>query len=213
VAEDWRLTATLKNDGIRHLLQRLREQEVEEDARARLGGTVAVSAGGNSVYAYADGPEAIHEAERIIGGLLREHGMEAETAIHRWHELEQRWEDEAVPLPDTEAERRAERQRLEADESAESLRSGRALWEVRLELPSHAETRALGERLEREGLPVTTRWTYLLVGAENEDAARALAERLREEAPGATVQAEASDEMVAEVLPANPFAIFGGLGT
>src|SRR6266542_418400 len=87
VADDWRLTATLKPDRIRQLLQRLREHEVEDDARDRLGGTVAVSAEGDNVYAYADSPEAVHEAERIIAELIRERGLEAETAIHRWHEL------------------------------------------------------------------------------------------------------------------------------
>ncbi len=213
MADDWRLTATLKPDGIRHLLQRLREHEVEEDARVRLGGTVAVSADRDHVYAYTDSPEAIHEAERIIAELLRERGLEAETAIHRWHELEQRWEDEAVPLPQTEAERRAEHERLEATEAAEARQRGRALWEVRLELPSHEETRALARRLEDEGVPVIARWTYLLVGAENEDDTRALAERLRDEAPNATVQVEPSGEMAAEVAPANPFAVFGGLGS
>jgi len=212
VADDWRLTATLKPDRIRQLLQRLREHEVEDDARDRLGGTVAVSAEGDNVYAYADSPEAVHEAERIIAELIRERGLEAETAIHRWHELEQRWEDEAVPLPQTEAERRAEHERLEATEAAEARQRGRALWEVRLELPSHEETRALAQRLEDEGVPVIARWTYLLIGAENEDATRALAERLRDEAPNATVQVEPSGEMVAQVTPANPFAIFGGLG-
>jgi len=212
VADDWRLTATAKTEGIQHLLQRLREHEVEEDARRRLGGRVAVSADGDNVFAYADSSEAIHEAERIIGELLHERGVEAETSIHRWHELEERWEDEAVPLPQTDAERDAERRRLEADDSADSRDRGRALWEVRLELPTHAETRALARRLEQEGVPVTTRWTYLLVGAENEDAANELAERLKREAPAAaTVQAEPSIEMVAESDPGNPFAVFGGL--
>jgi len=211
VADDWRLTATTRSDGIRHLLERLREHRVEEDARRRLGGTVAVSADGDTIYAYADSGTAIHEAARIIGELLREKGVEADLAFHRWHDVEQRWEDEAVPLPQTEAERRTEHQRLEDDESAESLRSGRALWEVRLELPTHAEARALAKRLENESVPVTTRWTYLLVGAENEDAAQALAERLRKDAPEATVRAEPSIEMVAESEPPNPFAIFGGL--
>jgi hypothetical protein len=213
VGDDWRLTATARSDGIGHLLQRLREHQVEEDARKRLGGTVAVSADGDNVYAYAGSRTAIHEAERIITELLRERGIETKTAIDRWHELEQRWEDEDVPLPRAEDERRAEHERLEAEESAESLETGRALWEVRLELPSHAETRALAQQLEKEGLPVTTLWTYLLVGAENEDAARALAEQLRNEAPGATVFAEPSIEMVAESQPANPFAIFGGLAS
>jgi hypothetical protein len=131
--------------------------------------------------------------------------------VDRWHDLEQSWEDESVPLPQTEAEREAERDRLEETEEAESRATGRALWEVRLELPSHGETQDLADRLEQEGLHVIRRWTFLLVGAESEDDARKLADRLRAEAPDAAIQVEPSGEMVAEVSPRNPFAIFGGL--
>ena len=116
-----------------------------------------------------------------------------------------------MPLPQTEAEREAERDRLEQTEEAESRESGRALWEVRLELPSHGRTRELADSLEDDGLQIIRRWTFLLVGAESEDDARELAERLAAEAPDATIQVEPSGEMVAEVSPRNPFAIFGGL--
>jgi hypothetical protein len=211
VADDWRLTATLTDEGTRRLLDQLREHEADDAVRDRLGGAVAVSGEGNTVYAYADTADAIHEAEAVIRALLAEHDVEAEIRVDRWHELEQRWEDESVPLPQTEAERAAELDRLEETEAAESQRSGRALWEVRLELPSHERTRELADRLEQEGLHVIRRWTFLLVGADTEDDARELAERLQSEEPGATIQIEPSGEMVAEVAPGNPFAIFGGL--
>jgi hypothetical protein len=213
VAEDWRLTALIEGEGIGRLLDRLREPEVEAEARKRLGSAVVVSVDGDTLFAYADSGDAIHQAADVIRALLAEHDLEAGVAVHRWHELEERWEDESVPLPQTDSERSAEHERLEADEAAEGRERGRTLWEVRLELPSHEETRALARQLEDEGLSVIARWTYLLVGADNEDDARALAERLRAEAPNAKVQEEPSGEMVAEVTPANPFAIFGGLGT
>ena len=51
------------------------------------------------------------------------------------------------------------------------------------------------------------------MGAVNEDQAHALAERLAEEAPdGARIEVEPGGQMVWEVVPANPFAVFGGLG-
>ena len=213
MAEDWRLTAKLDDSNVlSQLLGRLRDNDVEEEARKRLGSAVAVSADGDTLFAYADSRDAIRQAADVIRTLLGEHGLDADVAMHRWHELEQRWEDEDVPLPRTEAERRTEHERLEADEAAEGRERGRTLWEVRLELPSHDETRELAQRLEDEGLSVIARWTYLLVGADNEDDARELAERLQAEAPNAKVQAEPSGEMVAEVTPANPFAVFGGLG-
>ncbi len=211
MADDWRLTARLTDEGTRRLLDQLREHEADDAVRHRLGGAVAVSGEGNTVYAYADSADAIHEAESVVRALLAEHGVEAQVSVERWHDLEQQWEDESVPLPRTEAEREAELERLEETEEAESRESGRALWEVRLELPSHGQTRDLADRLEKDGLHVIRRWTFLLVGADSEDDARELAERLRNEAPDAAIQVEPSGEMVAEVSPGNPFAIFGGL--
>jgi hypothetical protein len=211
VADDWRLTATLGDEDARRLLERLREHEVDDAVRHRLGGAVAVSGEGNTVYAYADTADAIHEAEGLVRNVLAENGVEAAVRVDRWHDLEQSWEDESVPLPQTESEREAERDRFEQTEESESRAKGRALWEVRLELPSHGRTRELGDQLEQEGLNVIRRWTFLLVGAESEDDARELAGRLQAEAPDATIQVEPSGEMVAEVSPRNPFAIFGGL--
>ena len=211
MAEDWRLTANLGDHDANDVLSELREHDVEVEARERLGPAVAISADEDTLFAYADSRDAIHQAAEVIGPLLRAGGIEPAVAIQRWHELEQRWEDEHVPLPSTEAERQAEHRRLEAEEAAETHATGRALWEVRLELPSHDETRELAEHLEQEGLPVITRWRYLLVGADNEDDALALAKRFQEEVPNATVHVEPSGEMVSQVAPLNPFAIFGGL--
>src|SRR3972149_6024637 len=68
---------------------------------------------------------------------------------------------------------------------------GGAGGEGRVELPPHAGTVELAERLEADGIPVVRRYTFLLVGAVNEDAAKALAERLRREAPaGARVDVQ-----------------------
>ena len=130
------------------VLASLREHAVE-DAQKRFGGAVAVSADGPNLFAYADSREAVHDAESIIGDLLREQGLQAEMTIHRWHDLEERWEDEDVPLPQTEAERQAEHERLEADEAAESQASGRAFWEVRVELPS-LRSGSIGRSFSRE---------------------------------------------------------------
>ena len=139
--------------------------------------------------------------------------MEAETSLARWHPVEQRWEDPEVPLPRTEEEWRADHARLQERAAAESRETGEAAWEVRVELPEHEATDELAERLESEGVPVVRRWTYLLVGAANEDEARALAKRLRDEAPaGSRVQVEPGGRLAWEVAPRTPFAIFGGLG-
>ena len=53
----------------------------------------------------------------------------------------------------------------------------------------------------------------MLAGAANEDAANALADRLRAELPPtARIEVEPGGGMVWEVMPQNPFTIFGGLG-
>jgi len=70
---------------------------------------------------------------------------------------------------------------------------------------------ALAEQLESEGIPVTRRWRYLLVGAETEDDARALAQRLREEAPAETeLIVEPNGQEVWREM--HPYTVLGGLG-
>ena len=49
--------------------------------------------------------------------------------------------------------------------------------------PSHRQAVELAERLEAEGRPVIRRWKYLLIGANNEDDASALAEAIGQELP------------------------------
>ena len=73
----------------------------------------------------------------------------------------------------------------------ESLDAGTSLFQARAELPSHREAVALARKLEGEGYAVVRRWKFLIVGASNDDDARALAEHIRQEAPaGAQVTAE-----------------------
>jgi hypothetical protein len=94
-------------------------------------------------------------------------------------------------MPRTEAEREAEHQRLEDSETADSLASGTAQWQARVSLSSHREAVALAHTLEGEGRTVVRRWKFLVVGANNEDEARELAEHIRSEAPpDAIVRAE-----------------------
>ncbi len=91
--------------------------------------------------------------------------------------------------------------------------SGEPEFEVRVDLPSHREAVRFAEHLRAEGLPAVRRWKYLVVGATDEDGARALATRLESEAPsGSEVVVEGSGQVAYAERPANPFAVFGGLG-
>jgi hypothetical protein len=214
VSDDWRLTVELAEEGnAPGLVSALRELELEDAHRARVGDRVVVSQDEGNVFLYADTEERARQVNALVQERLAELGFEAAVALTRWHPVEQRWEDASVPLPESEEEWQAEHERLQADEAAESAASGHAPWEVRAVLPTHEDTVRLAERLEREGTPVVRRSSFLLVGAVNEDEARALAQRLRSETPaGSRIEVEPGGQMAWEVAPQNPFAIFGGLG-
>src|SRR5262249_13339705 len=187
------------------LLHALPQAELEDDARERLGDAVSVSREGGTVFIYADTQAAAREAERVVREILAADGIEASTTLERWHAEELRWEDASAPLPETAAQHEVEHERRMAAESAEA-RAGRPEWEVRLELPSHHAASELAGRLEDEGVPVVRRWSHLLVGADNEDAAAALAERLRTEAPEARVAVTPTGGAIWDTRPENPFA-------
>jgi hypothetical protein len=215
VSDDYRLTIELdaSGDGF-SFAESMRELSLQRDARRRLGDRVAVSADGPHVFVYTDTEDAAHEVQTAIAPLLTEHKLtDSSITLTRWHPDEERWEPVDKPLPSTPAERAAEHAIEEADEVEETAEQGFAEWEVRVELPSHRETVAFAEQLEREGFPVVRRWKFLLVGAPNEDLANAAAEKIQSEAPeGTRVHAEVSGAAVWKVGDPFPFAIFGGLG-
>jgi hypothetical protein len=182
--DDWRVTVTLHGeDHVRRAMESLHEHRVEDDVRRRLGHRVAVSVDGPRVFLYAGTGEAAREAERIVRELLARRQMSGEFALERWHPVEQDWEDANAPLPQTAEQLEAERQHRVAAETQESLATGQAGWEVRVEMPSRRAAEDLAGRLRAEGHVVARRWKYLVLGANNEDQASALAELVRQEAP------------------------------
>jgi hypothetical protein len=214
VADDWRITVDFDDEGNgTQLVEWLAARRFASEERDQLGGRVAVSRDGARVFLYADSDSLARDADGLVRSLLSSESIPARIALERWHPVEQDWKDANVPLPQTEEEIRAEHERQQEREAAESLSTGEAEWEVRVSLPSRDATDELADRLEAEGIPVTRRSTFLLVGAVNRDEAQALAERLQDEAPeGAEIHVEPGGGMVWEVSPRNPFAIFGGLG-
>jgi hypothetical protein len=198
--EDWRVTVTLRDENdVQQAVQSVREHEVEQDVRSRLGDRVAVSADGSSIFLYAATEDAAREADRVVREVLAKRELTADSTLDRWHPIEQEWEDGSAPMPVTEQQREAEHQRRIADETQDSLTTGEAEWEVRVELPSRHEAVQLAERLRAEGRSVLRRWRYLVVGANNEDQATDFANAIEQEVPAkASVYAGAS-----------PFAHFG----
>ena len=193
-SNDWRVTISLADPS---LLERAQDSfsghEVDQDVRRQLGRSIAVGAGDSQIFLYAGTELAARDAERVAREVLARQGIRAEFTLHRWHPIEEEWETPDVAMPRTDAERQAEHERLEDAETAESLATGVAQWEARVEFPSHHEAVALADKLRSEGRTVIRRWRFLVVGANNEDDARELAEQIRREAPpDATVRAEHS---------------------
>ena len=202
MGDDFRVSVLLDDGSGEGFGERLSEHELEDEAREQLGDAVAVSAEGSTVFLYADTHEAARNARDVVASILEEDGLTATFALDRWHPVASEWRPADEPLPASESEKAAELDEREAQEEAESLRSGYAEWEVRLDLADHGEAVRLADRLEHEEIPVTRSWTYLLVGAASQEDANDLAERLRAEGPEAMkVQVQPGGEMVWEAAP------------
>jgi hypothetical protein len=215
MSDDWRLQVGLFDDGAaRELSERLAAERLGESVETAFGDQLIVSVDGTDVFCYAGERGQAELAADAIRTIAAERGWDVELRLQRWHPTAEEWEDPDVPLPTTDAERAAEHARRVAKEREDSAERGYAEYEVKIHCSSHRETVKLAERLHEEGLPIVRRWRYLLVGANDEDAANALAERLRAEAPAdSTVVAEVSQRAAWDDDPARgSFAVFGGLG-
>jgi hypothetical protein len=214
MSDDWRLRVHLHESGAAHkLTEHLDSSELEHELEKRSENRIVVSRDGDEVFCYADTRDQIEGVERLIRSFASDHGWQLDTELRRWHPSAEEWEDPDKPLPETDAERAAEHRGLIERERREETAEGYAEFEVRVQCHSHRDAVALDHKLRAEGLPTVRRWKYLLIPGSDEDAAKALAERLRSEAPeGTTVSAEGSRRAVFEEAPSNRWAIFGGLG-
>jgi len=151
---------------------------------------LAVSRDGDELFVYAASRLEAETARSIIQAQLSDLEVAAVTGpVERWLDEQERWDTE--PGEETWEE--------------DALERGVAPWEVRVELPSHAQARDLADRLEQEGYSVERRWRYLIAGAASKEDAEALAARVHGEV-------EPGSGLVWETVPGNPFAVFGGMG-
>jgi hypothetical protein len=192
--DDWRLRIELEEEHqATDLLARLGldlGSAAKELAQELQTHRLAVSNDADTVFVYTATREGARQARKVADVELKELDLKAsEVAIEHWLHDEERWDDEA-PAPDTEEE---------------LLEHGYAPWEVRVECDSLEAAHELAEWLEQEGYGVVRRFRYVIAGVASEKEARELAKRLHGEV-------EPGGELVYEVTPQNPFAIFGGLG-
>src|SRR6266508_2057603 len=192
--DDWRIRIELPDEeGARGLLERLglARRDAEELAQELLAHRLAVSRDSDTVFVYAATGMQAEQASGIIEEELQEAGLfPSRLVTERWLADEDRWDDE----PD------------EPDVEEELLEHGYAPWEVRIECASLGKARELARELRDEGYGVSRTFTYVIVGTETRGQAVELARRVHG-------HVEPGGELVYEVQPHNPFAVFGGLGT
>jgi hypothetical protein len=194
MSDDWRIRIQLlESEQAETLLGRLGLDLGSEEARRLAseleGHRLVVSRDGETIFVYAESQTEAEQARAIVQAELADEGLAGAIDVERWLADEERWSGE--PPHETWEQ--------------EELQRGYAPWEVRVELPSHGEADRLADELAAEGYDIVRRWRYLIVGAASEEDARQLAGRLHG-------RAEPGGELVWEVAPQNPFALFGGLG-
>jgi hypothetical protein len=200
MSDDFRVTYELPAAALHEALARLKDEQ-RAGPGTPAGRVVASADDDRRLFLYADSEADARAAAAVVDSVLAAQGVSAEGAVERWHDVEERWEPASVPLPADAAALEQERARHEADERARSAARSSPDWEVRIDLARHRDAVTFAKQLESEGIPVVRRWRFLLVGANTEEDAIALAERLRAEAPpGAKLVAEGSSSAVRRVV-------------
>jgi hypothetical protein len=215
VNDDWRLQVDVREESdARTLTERLAARKLQHDLKETFHDRVVVTRDGARVFLYAGSREQAERARDAIEADARQNGWTLEVDFSHWHPAAEEWEDPDKPLPEDDAARLAEHEALMAREREETAKTGHPEFEVRVDLPSRRDAVELSERLRGEGVPAVHRWKYLLVGAADEDEAKALADRIRSEAPDdSRIAVEGSWAAAFAERPPNPFAVLGGLGS
>ncbi|HTU94476.1 MAG TPA: hypothetical protein VMF14_01470 [Solirubrobacteraceae bacterium] len=212
--DDWRVRVDVRDDGLaRSITEQLNADELEHDLNAAFHDRIVLSVDGPVLFAYAGSREQAQRAADLVGRLATEHKRDVTIEVAHWHPVSEEWESPDEPEPVTAADAEHEREERVEDEREESAEQGYPDFEVRVQLHSRHDASELSHRLDSEGIAHVHRWSYLLIGATDEDSAQALAERLRGEAPpGSEVVVEQNRRVVYEHRPFNPFTFLGGLG-
>jgi hypothetical protein len=191
--DDWRIRIELPDEeGALGLLDRLglTRHDAEELADELREHRLAVSRDGDTVFVYAATGMQAEQAARIVEQELQEGGFTPTRFVtERWLGDEERWDDDP-PQPDPEEE---------------LIERGYAPWEVRVETETLGEAHDLAEQLRAEGYDVSRTFTYVIAGTADRKQAVELARRIHG-------RVEPGGELVYDVQPQNPFAVFGGLG-
>ena len=192
MTDDWRIRIELPDEeGARGFLERLglARSDAGELADELREQRLAVSHDDNTVFVYASSGMQAEQAMRVVEHELNDEGLApARLVTEHWLAEEERWDDEPP----------------QRSWEQEELDRGYAPWEVRVEAETLREAHDLAEELRAEGYGVSRTFTYVFAGTETREQAVELARRIHGEV-------EPGGELVYEVQPQNPFAVFGGL--
>jgi hypothetical protein len=210
--DDWRVRVDLHDEGFAHRLgESLEAAELKHDLRRAYADRVVVSVDGAEVFLYAADRAQAQAAQSVVERVAADHGWALDTELRHWHPMAEIWEDPDNPEPVTAAQEQTEDAIRAAGERRDSADQGYPEMEVRVSCSSRREAGELSHRLEEEGTVNVHRWDWVLIGATDEAAAEAIAQRLRSELPHAEISVEANMRKVWDNAPGNPFAWLGGL--
>lgn len=212
--DDWRVLIEMREHGFAHSLsEQLTATELEHDLERSFQHQVIVSVEGSDVFCYAGTREQAELVIPVVQRITGSEGWDVDVHLSHWHAVAEEWQDPDVPEPAGPAAAEEEREERVEDEREDSAEQGFPEFEVRIECGSRHAAGSLSHRLADEDIPNIHRWSYVLVGATDEDSAEALAARLRSEAPEAKkVTVERNLRAIYEHRPYSPFTLLGGLG-
>lgn len=179
MSKGWRVSIALHDQS--RARRRSYRNTVRRGLRDRLGDHVRVASSKVDTVLYADTADAAKEAERVAREALAQRNANADLRLEYWDARTEAWRRPAATgrssaAPTNLSDAHEYQQQQERERSKER---GLAEWQVRVDLPSHHDVRALAERLTQEGWPVVRRRKYLVAGANCEDDANSLAQEVQ----------------------------------
>jgi hypothetical protein len=136
---------------------------------------------------YSATADEARQVVQVAGDILARHQVVADLRLEYWDLVGEQWREPAAGLPDDSGCQPSAREASNDQQRQLSARTGVAGWQVRVELPTHAEVKALSQRLISEGWPVIQRRKYLVAGADCEDDAKGLAAEIQSYSSAAAV--------------------------
>lgn len=133
----------------------------------------------SSVRVYMDSREDAEAGGQIGHEVAGARGLAADVTVECWHPREERWDAAPISQDDLAEEERVSHEHEQQRQRRRSAETGIAQWQVRAELGTHDGTVALAQRLSAEGHSIDRGWKFVVAGADSEDDAHRLADKIR----------------------------------